>query len=103
MTILPPLFTFLSVVPAINICLSNPPTNPYRGPQIVIITTTVDQATQAYKLFVRVSLSSPLALTANLLLLRSYFQSSRHRHTPWRPLLPLRRTHDRDLCDGQLD
>jgi hypothetical protein len=40
------------VVPAINLCLSHQLANPYRGPQIVIITTTVDQATQASKLFV---------------------------------------------------
>ncbi|KAL7415687.1 P-loop containing nucleoside triphosphate hydrolase protein [Mrakia frigida] len=52
------------VVPAINICLSNPPVVPYRGPQIVIITTTVDQATQAYKL-VR-DIATPLGVRSSL-------------------------------------
>lgn len=52
------------VVPAINICLSYPLVGPYRGPQIVIITTTVDQATQAYKL-VR-DLATPLGVRSSL-------------------------------------
>jgi len=37
------------VVPGINTCLLHPLAGPYQGPQVVIITTTVDQATQAYK------------------------------------------------------
>lgn len=40
------------VVPGINVCLSHPLPIPYQGPQVVIITTTVDQATQAYKVSV---------------------------------------------------
>ncbi|CED84159.1 p-loop containing nucleoside triphosphate hydrolase protein [Phaffia rhodozyma] len=52
------------VVPGINACLSHPVSGPYKGPQVVIITTTVDQATQAYKL-VR-DLATPLGLRSSL-------------------------------------
>ncbi|KAL1410969.1 hypothetical protein Q8F55_001912 [Vanrija albida] len=39
------------VIPALQLCLSlPPPQGPYRGPAVIIITTTVDQATQCHKL-----------------------------------------------------
>lgn len=40
------------VVPGINACLLNPVQGGYKGPQVVVVTTTVDQATQAYKVYV---------------------------------------------------
>lgn len=40
-----------SVIPALQLCLTlPPPQGPYRGPSVIIITTTVDQATQCHKL-----------------------------------------------------
>ncbi|KAK4689757.1 hypothetical protein P7C73_g336, partial [Tremellales sp. Uapishka_1] len=37
------------VVPALQLCLTLPPQQQYRGPNVIIITTTVDQATQCQK------------------------------------------------------
>ena len=39
-----------SVIPALQLCLGLPPSNgAYRGPSVLIITTTVDQANQCHK------------------------------------------------------
>lgn len=53
------------IIPAIHQASSVPPTNgPYRGPSIIIVTTTVDQATQAHKLVRNVG--GPLGVRAVL-------------------------------------
>ncbi|ORY29981.1 hypothetical protein BCR39DRAFT_574365 [Naematelia encephala] len=52
------------VVPALQLCLSLPPPGQYRGPAVIIITTTVDQATQCHKL-VR-NLGGPLGVRSAL-------------------------------------
>ena len=41
---------FFSIIPALQLCLSLPQqSGPYRGPSVIIVTTTVDQATQCHK------------------------------------------------------
>ncbi|KAI9637981.1 uncharacterized protein MKK02DRAFT_22278 [Dioszegia hungarica] len=53
------------VVPALQLCLTHPSTSPqYRGPTVVIVTTTVDQANQCHKL-VR-NLGAPLGIRSAL-------------------------------------
>ena len=41
--------TAYSVVPALQQCLNAPTSSGYRGPFVLVITTTVDQATQCHK------------------------------------------------------
>ncbi|ORX33834.1 hypothetical protein BD324DRAFT_584377 [Kockovaella imperatae] len=52
------------VVPALQLCLTVAPHTTYRGPTVVVITTTVDQAAQCHKL-VR-SIGAPLGIRSAL-------------------------------------